>query len=400
MYKLRNFVILACLFITACTAPSFDDIFRSKAEKFIEERNSMSATYRFDHSDKEIMNGAHGYFDYESKTPLKENQKMPIASGTKQMTAAIIMKLHEKGMVTLYDTISKFLPADSGFWPEDVVPEWADKVNIHMMLTHTSGLPDYIPGLKINIEDNHSQIKQAISHFVVNNELTSTPGTAYAYSNSNFFYLGLIIEKLYEKDIAVIFKEEIFDPLGMNESHMASLDEALKFQMDQLPGYPKVYFGIPTGSNPQIVPAKVDFFLVPFADGGVISTVNDLITWNRAFHSGKVVSDHSYKLMTTPYIDGHDTFNKPVQVGYGVYIDQAGNGNKVYYHAGRAVGIRSEHGYIPDADIYFAILSNLMLYQTPDMEGKVDYTNPKNQYDIAFFKNFVLQMAESKISNK
>ncbi len=392
----RNIFGVLLFAVVACSSPSFKQLANTKINEFFASHKEIRGTYAVAKEDEIIIEGVQGFFDKEKKTPLTPNQKMPIASGTKQMTAAMILRLQERGILSMQDTIAKFLPADSGWWKENQIPEWAYKVSIHNLLTHTSGIAEYIPALKFDINLGHDKIKHLIAEYAASTPLTGEVGAGYAYSNTGYFFLGLIIEKVTEKDLASVFKEEFFDPLGMNDTHMASFDEAIKFQDDQLPDYPKRYFAIPTGSEPQYMPAKVDFFVVPFSDGGVVSTASDLIKWNKAFHKGKVVSEYSYKLMTTPYNEAHDLYAKNVQTGYGVYIYKLENGQTVYYHSGRAVAIRSEHGYIPESDLYFAMLSNIMPYETEEMKGKVDYSNIMNQFDIGFLRAAVWDLTNIK----
>lgn len=385
---------LALLVLVSCTGSSFSQIAKKKLHEYLASHKDTYAVYMVAQENEVIDHGAVGLFDREKGTKLQENQEMPIASGTKQMTAAMILKLQEKGMLTIDDTLEKFLPADSGWWPENKAPEWINKVTIHQLLTHTSGIAEYIPALKFDVNQPHDKIKHLISEFASTTPLTANPGEKYSYTNTGYFFLGLIIEKLMNKDLATIYKEELFDPLGMQNTHMATLEEAIKFQNDELAIYPKRYFAIPTGAEPQYMPAKVDFYVVPFSDGGVVSSAKDLVIWNKAFHNGKVVSDFSYKLMTTPYNDAHDLILNDVKTGYGVYIATLENGKTVYYHSGRAVGIRSEHGYIPSEKLYFAILSNVMLYETDEMKGKVDYTIPSNQFDISFFRSAIWSLIQ------
>ncbi len=388
--KLHSKFLGILLFIlVACTGSSLNDEANKKFSEFFTNHKDISATYLVAHNDKIIAHGAQGFFDREKNINLEEKQQMPIASGTKQMTAAMILRLQERGILSVEDTLAKFLPSDSDWWTNTPMPAWANKVTIHQLLTHTSGIAEYIPALKFDIAIGHNKIKHLIAEFAAQTPLTHEPGTKYLYTNTGYFFLGIIIESLTKQDIASIFRNEFFDSLGMNDTRMASFDEAVKFQNDQLPNFPKRYFAIPTGIDPKFIPAKVDFFVVPFSDGGVISTVSDLVKWNRAFHNGDVVSEYSYKLMTTPYTEAHDSFVKNVMSGYGVYIHTLDDGRIVYYHSGRAVAIRSEHGYIPASDIYFAILSNIMIYETPEMAGKVDYKNSANQFDIGFLRDVI-----------
>jgi D-alanyl-D-alanine carboxypeptidase len=395
--KFRKYIFLSLIIaVVACTNQVLDNTIITNITSFLDKTPYVNASYRIDHGDKTLLRDAKGFFDLETKKPLTADHQMPIASGTKQMSAAMVLRLQERGILSLEDTMQKFLSEDSGFWNENKYPEWISKITIHNLLTHTTGLTEYIPVLKFDAKKTHEEINKEISKFASSNELKFEPGSKYDYCNTNYFYIGLILESALKKDLATIFKDEIFDPLEMNNTHLANLDEAIKFQNDEIDYLPRWYFGIPTGAEPKSIPAKKDFFLVPFADGGVVSNVDDLVKWNKAFHNGKVVSENSYKLMTTEYYDAVDSLHNNIKMGYGVYIANIEGGKKAYYHSGRAYGIRSEHGYIPQDNVYYGVLSNLMLYETPDIAGSIDYSNQNNKFDISFFKNAIWESVSEK----
>ena len=95
--------------------------------------------------------------------------------------------------------------------------------------------------------------------------------------------------------------------------------------------------------------------------------------------------------MTKKYIEapsntGHKTFS-----GYGIFIADLGDGDELFYHSGSAVAIRSEAGYIPQKNLYFAILSNVMFKLSQSSEIEIDSKKPENQLDILYFREAVLK---------
>jgi hypothetical protein len=95
--------------------------------------------------------------------------------------------------------------------------------------------------------------------------------------------------------------------------------------------------------------------------------------------------------MTTEYYDVPDKFTKKnVKCGYGMYTMKLDNGRRVYFHSGRVPGIRSEHAYIPNGDLYFSILSNVSVAVPENIKDKVDMNDPNNQIDIEFLENAII----------
>ncbi|MDX1923981.1 MAG: serine hydrolase domain-containing protein [Rickettsiaceae bacterium] len=371
----------------SCGSESFIKFASGKISSFLDSHKDMTVAYQIDQGNEVIAHGSQGFFDRENSVKLEENQKMALASATKTMTAAIILKLQEKGMISVHDKLIKYFDESSGWWPENKAPEWANEVTIHHLLNHTSGIENYVPNLKFDPAIGFAKIKELVVEFAAKTPLAAKVGEKYHYSNTNYFFLGLVIEKITGHDLADVFQQEIFQPLEMKDSRLATFQEAIDYQDGKMPDYPKRYFVIPGGDNPSYMDAKLDFYVVSYADGGVVSTAQDLVKWNKALHNGKVLSDISYKQMITPYIedDGDVLFGK-TQVGYGIKIADIGGGKKIYYHSGMAIGVRSENGYSPSCDLSFALLSNVMPIQK-DPKLQIDFSDSKNQLDIGFLRS-------------
>lgn len=357
---------------------------------FLNERPYINATYAVFENNNELLVGAKGYRDLDSKNPLSPKDKLPVASITKQFTAVSILKLKEQGKLNLDDKISKFFPANSKIWNGTKMPKWADEISVHHLLCHSSGLADYVGFFKFDDSLTHEQILNGIVKHAIDTPLTVKIGEKYEYSNTGYVFLGFIIENLSKQNLSEFFKKEFFDPLNMKNTHLSSWSEASLNQLGKEKKYPNRYFAIPTGQAPQYMPAQTDYLLQPFSDGGIISNVEDLMKWTDSLYSGKIISQDSLNLMGREYFHILDESGQEVGVGYGVCIRYDNKGNKTYYHSGRAVGIRSVVGFDSDSKFSYAVLSNVMEYVPAEMAEKLDRKNVNNQFDVLYFREFLI----------
>lgn len=353
----------------------------------------FNAVFMFADENNVLEIGAKGLFSLGG-FQLKANQQMPIASCTKPITAAAILRLQDKGLLNVHDKIIKHLGNNSGIWQHNKAPEWASKISLHHLLTHTSGLAEYLFHLTIDTTLSQLEINKSIVNFAANKPLEKKPNTKYKYTNTNFVLLGLIIEQITGKELGEFFIEEFFKPLAMKNTRLLSLNEALAIQKNpETMSYPIRYFIRPAGKKPAFTPATSDFTLVPYADGGLVSNTADLIKWQRALHNGKILSDKSYKLMTTKHFTAPETMGHKTYTGYGLFISELQNGEVMIHHSGAVIGISSECGYVPTKHLYFAILSNTMLDPNIPAEIKdiIDFSKPENQLNIKYFREAILQ---------
>jgi D-alanyl-D-alanine carboxypeptidase len=392
---MKRYCLLILIFIFNSSFALADSDCRAKIQHASSDYLSnhfMNGSYMFVDKEGVIEKGAKGIHSLVSNRDLQPDQQMPIASATKSMTAAAILKLQERGLLSVYDIVARHLDRKSDVWTDGKIPAWANEVTIHDMLTHRSGLPEYFMGAQIDVSLPHREINKQIANFAGSKELSFKPGEKHDYNNTNYVLLGLIIETVSGETAADFFEKEFFIPLGMKDTKLLGLAETLQHQEDpeSLP-IPSRYFVTPTGAAPQFNIAKHPFIMTPFTDGGVASTTADLIKWHQALHSGKVLSDKSYKQMTTGYYDVPGSIGTKSKIGYGLYISELENGDQLYHHAGSALAIRSESGCIPKKDICYAVLSNVMNYVPKEMQDKVDMNNEANQLDIIYFTRHVLK---------
>lgn len=344
----------------------------------------LNATYLFADSKNILTKGASGIFKLDGKN-LNDNQEMFIASNTKPFTAAAILKLQDKKMLNVNDLVFTHL---KDVWVNQ--PPWAKTLTIHHLLTHTSGIEEYFMRLPIDAKMAHSQINQLIANFASITRLKFEPGKDYYYSSTNYVLLGLIIEKVSKQELGQFFKQELFEPSQMKNSHLATLEEAISVQKHENDEYPTNYFVIPTGGKAHFELASINNTVVPYADGGIVSTTDDLVKFHQNLHHGKVLSKDSYQLMTKQYIAVPNDYGKKMYSGYGIYVTSLPNNEIMYQSSGKAVGIRSEVGFVPSKDLYYAVISNTMQIIPDEIKDKIDLKDVHNQLDIFYLKEAVL----------
>ncbi len=393
-FKLFFSALILVLSSLSNTYADITDKLRGAIEEY-KTHHLLNAVYEVRIDGVTHVSSSYGYFDLDEKTLLNAEQKMPAASITKQMTAAAILKLKDQDKIDLDAPISHYLDKNYKHW-QGHLPEWATQVTIHQLLTHTHGIAEYIPAVQIDPESSMDDSIAKIFKFAKEQGYTEEP--KFRYNNTGYVILGAIIEKISGMSLAEFFEKHLFEPAGMQNTHLASFEEAMKFQRDQLNAYPKWYFGIISNGPVQLVQAPKDFIMIPFADGGAVSTTSDLNKWNESLYAGKIISPESLQLMLSPHVklDRH-SHNYDADYGYGIFISNNSH-EKIYFHGGKAAGIRSELAYMPDKKASIAILSNVYPYVPEGLEGEIDFSNEENQIDIFYFlKTIINTIAGRKV---
>lgn len=361
---------------------------QSKAAKIEELMNQYQDYGQFNGSvlvaeDGEVIyaNGQ-GMANMEFDIPNTPDTKHRLGSITKQFTAALILQLVEQGKLELDKTISAYLPNYKG--------PAADKVTIHHLLTHTSGIPNYtsFPGFF----ENYSRDPFTPAEFVKvfsDSTLQFTPGEKFAYSNSGYFLLGRIIEEVTGKPYEKVLQENILDPLHMKNTGYDHHETILK---NRASGYEK-------NGNEYANAAYLDMS-IPYAAGSLYSTVEDLYLWDQALYSDKVLSEGSKKLMFSPHIkDGNSYYGYGWVVGY-LPIGQTTDSLAIITHGGGINGFNTLITRFPSEKDLIVLLNNTggtklreMTTSITSILHGVDYEMPKKSIAMeilpVFMKNGV-----------
>lgn len=287
---------------------------------------------------EKVVSKGYGMANYEFGICNKSKIKFRIGSITKQFTAVSILQLCEKGLINLDDTLDKYIPD----YPD------GNKVTIHHLLTHTSGIFNYtrVKDFFKNMRNKHS-VENLISEFK-QLPYDFEPGTKFSYSNSGYILLGYIIEMVSKESYEEYLKQNIFKKLSMNDS---GYDDYKKIIKDRANGYVLV------GEEKSLVNCDFIDMSVPYAAGALYSTVEDLYIWNNKLIKGEILSEYSLNQMLSKHIKTEECY-----YGYGVFLDDIELGGKVrkkMWHNGGIPGFLSCNKVFPDEDIQIIMITNI-----------------------------------------
>ncbi|WDF76399.1 serine hydrolase [Mucilaginibacter sp. KACC 22773] len=290
---------------------------------------------------KIIYENAIGWADYLHRDSLKIGSQFELASVTKTMTSTAILMLMERGKLKLDDDVKKFFP-DFPY----------DGVTIRLLLTHRSGMMNYVYFIDDIYRSQHLNQRKGLSNMDAMKMIAdykphpfNVPNKRFLYNNSNFMVLGSIIEKVSGQSYAQFMKDNVFVPASM--MHTAVYSKAV---YDKIPvhvvGHDRGQWKYSVAQN---------FLDGPVGDKGIYSTVKDLFLFDRALRAGILLKqatlDSAY-VPRNPMLHGHFSY------GYGWRTFTA-PGQQVIYHTGWWHGFR--HIYLRDMknDITIVLLSNL-----------------------------------------
>ena len=236
---------------------------------------------------KVIYKGGFGLANMEWNIPNTPDTKFRLGSITKQFTAMLTLQLVEQGKVKLDGKISDYLP--------DYRKDIGEKVTVHHLLTHTSGIPSYTgqPGFFANVSRNPYKVGDFVKQYTSGN-LEFEPGTKYAYNNSGYFLLGAIIERVTGKTYEQALKEMIFDKVGMKDTGYDLHDPLLQKRAS---GYAKTANGY---TNAPYLDMSI-----PYAAGSLYSTVEDLYLGDQVLYTDKLLTPQSKELMYKPFLQDY-----------------------------------------------------------------------------------------------
>lgn len=283
-------------------------------------------------------NASEKYRDKESNA-ITSSTFFELASISKQFTAVAILTLVEKGKLSLNDTLRKFFPE---------LPY--HNITIHNLLTHTSGLPDYIDFPDNVVEDAESYIdNEAITAIVIERgePVQFAPNEKFSYTNTNYMLLARIVEQISGKPFEDYVREKIFIPSGMNNTfYISEIKKGLEYQVAR--GHKR------NGSM-----EKPHFMDGVIGDKGVYSTAEELFLWKKAFFDNhKILSDTMRLLATTPQNKLKRNKTADEQYGYGFRIEENPHYGKLIYHGGLWHGYQNLFLYRQKDDLTIIFLTN------------------------------------------
>lgn len=264
---------------------------------------------------------------------MKVESVFEIGSITKQFTAMAILMLYEQGKLKLDDEITKFIPD---------YPTNGNKITIHHLLTHTSGICSFTDMKSINEISKKDLTPVELIDFFKNEPMDFKPGEQFKYNNSGYVILGYIIELLTGKSYGDYIEQNIFQKIGMESSIYASHKKIIK---NRASGY--------QDKNGYINCTYISF-TIPYSSGSLMSNAEDMFKWQQAIRNNLLIS----KQTTEKIFKNYNLNNvEKINYGYAWHIKEI-NGVPTNEHGGSIFGFKSMSVYIPSEDIYVIGLTN------------------------------------------
>jgi CubicO group peptidase (beta-lactamase class C family) len=286
-----------------------------------------------------LFEKGYGYANAEWKIPNAPDTKFRLGSITKQFTATLIMQLQEQGKLKVTDGICKYL--------DPCPPTWS-LVTVHHLLSHTGGMPSYTEDPAILKAMTQPQTLDDIVGRFRGKPLDFAPGTDYHYSNSGYFLLGLIIEKITSQSYEKVLAEQIFEPLGMKDT---GYDHSTPILPNRASGYRFA------ANRVDLENADYTDMSWPFSAGALYSTVRDLEKWNEALYTDKILPQAALAKMWTPVKQDYG-------YGWSMPPPSPSFNHRLIGHGGSINGFSTYIARYPDDELAVIVLSNNVMMQT------------------------------------
>jgi len=272
----------------------------------------------------------YGFADIGTKQRASTDTAYPIGSITKQFTAACVLLLAQDKKLSLDDPLSQYVPG---------LP-WSDRVTLRHLLDQESGIEDFRFG---SIDTSTPLSRDEVVARLAKTDLLFPPGSRYGYSNSNYYLLGLAVEKVSGQPYQSFLASRVFKRAGLAATFYNDATRA---------GAPLAIGYSATPSGPQPVAAESADW--GYAAGSIASTVGDLAAWDDALRSPGLLDAESLDAMFTP-----GTLDNGAATDYAFgWVVVKHDGRRLYWHNGEVTGFHAMNAMFPDARTDVIVLTN------------------------------------------
>ena len=302
-----------------------------------------------------VFKEAFGYRRFQPSEPTDPGTAYEVGSVSKPFTATAILMLAERGELSLSDPLTKYFPALP--YPD---------VTLERVLSHTSGLfdPCCDPALRPSFDVFYGKSDPPYSNpdylaFVERQtpELLAPPGQMYRYSNFGYVLLALVVERVSGAPFDEFLRENIFEPVGLERTHVLSLMDEPAIDNFAL-GYRRGDDGEPRLDVPVATPERPSVFAATYGDDEIVSTVDDLFSFGRALKNGALLQPETLARALTP---SRLAFDERGPYGLGFRLEEAADGRTIVYHTGSTNGFLATCTYPTDEnDITVVLLTNVI----------------------------------------
>jgi CubicO group peptidase (beta-lactamase class C family) len=338
--------IMICTLLNHAYAQTLEARIDSTVRTEFNDPNGPGGVFMVAQKGKIIYQKAFGKANLELNADLNTDNVFELGSMTKQFTAVAILMLEQQGKLNVNDPVSKYISD----YPS------GDKITIHHLLTHTSGIKDFTKMKALSAIAQKEMTPKMMVDFFKNEPVDFAPGEKFEYNNSGYVLLGYIIELVSGETYEDFIVKHIFKKVGMDQSYYASDRNVIR---NRAYGYHKKSYGY--------VNKTMISFSVPFASGSLMSTLGDMLKWQDALNRNLLLNPTETKKAFSNYKlnDG-----KEFTYGYGWHIKEI-NGTPSREHGGSIFGFKTMGVYIPKNDIYVLGLSNCDCHSPTKVTGDI-----------------------------
>jgi CubicO group peptidase (beta-lactamase class C family) len=299
----------------------------------VTEADSLCGAALLQSGGRNLVAVAGGTTGTDPDTDCTLGTRFQIASVTKQFTAAAVLLLADRGVLSVDDPVHR--------WLDDCPAAW-QPITLHHLLCHSAGLVHWpgLPGLDVATPVATGEKLRIFAAA----PLLRPPGERFSYSSPGYVLLAHIIERATRKRYGAFLTQEIFEPLGMT----ATFD-----------GNPSGQTGLAVGRHNGTAVPSFDLDTLGMGTGSIWSTVGDLARWDRALADREILSEAAHQAMFTVHAPAEDDDGvvRTQGCGYGWFIGSAA-GRRIYYHPGDNPGYRSINAWFPHDGLRLAVLTN------------------------------------------
>ena len=337
---MRRLVVLGCLLLPGPLRAQGDPAFTARVDSVFTRwnRQTPGCAIGIARRGQVLLARGYGMANLEYGVPLGADAVLESGSVAKQFTAAALALLQLEGRLSLDDDVRRWLPE---------VPDFGTPITIRHLLTHTSGLRDQWGLLTLMGSPPTTQVHTLplILHLVSRQrELNFPVGSEYLYSNTGYALAAIIVQRASGQPLATFSRERFFQPMGM--AHTQWRDDYQRV----VPGRATAYERRPDGTYAQLMP-----FTNVYGNGGLLTTVGDMLRWNAALSDGSITGGRALValLETRQHLTGGQT------IGYALGLSHSTwQGHRQIAHSGSTAGYQTYLTRFPDDSVSIAVFCN------------------------------------------
>ncbi|GEM_PF-142142 len=308
-----------------------------------------------------IYQRGYGMANLEHDAPISSRTAFRIASTSKQFTALCVALLAEQGRLSLDDDVRRYAPE---------LPVYEAPITIRHLMHHTSGLRDYLTLMELASarDEDFYTADEALDLLVRQSGLNFVPGSEYLYSNSGYYLLGLIVQRVSGQSLREFAQTHIFEPLGMTSTHFH--DDHTQIVRQRATGY-----STQEGGGWRIDETTLDLV----GDGGLFTTVEDLFRWDQNWYHNRLGRGGD-ELICQAQTPGQLNGGEMLEYGFGLRVSEY-RGLRTVSHGGAFVGFRAELLRFPEQRFSVICLANLSAVNPERLARQVADIYLANQFE-------------------